>query len=201
MIGSISLSANQSANRFGVNMTYKITTTDTHVFFLTGPFSQWHPSTFTSKIFNDGPEYTFNCAEQYMMAAKAMVFQDIASFDAIMAEQYDPNRDEYFSRIPSRQKALGRSVKNFSPDVWDAVSRDFVYKGNVQKFLQNPDMLQILLDTGARLLVEGSRNDRIWGVGLAWDDPAILDPKNWLGTNWLGQTLTRVRNTILTMGQ
>ena len=52
------------------------------------------------------------------------------------------------------------------------------------------------MDTGDLYLVEGAWYDRVWGVGLAWDDDRILDVNNWQGTNWLGETLMRVRAAL-----
>jgi hypothetical protein len=45
-------------------------------------------------------------------------------------------------------------------------------------------------------LVEASPIDNIWGVGLAADDPRILDEKNWTGRNLLGKSIMDVRSMI-----
>ena len=50
-------------------------------FFWSGPFSQWHKSNFTV----DGVLY--NCAEQYMMASKARLFNDEQTLSLIMKEK------------------------------------------------------------------------------------------------------------------
>ncbi len=58
-------------------------------------------------------------------------------------------------------------------------------------------MLKALLATEGTLLVEASPYDKVWGVGLGEDDPRIKDPKNWKGTNWLGEVLTKLREDLI----
>jgi ribA/ribD-fused uncharacterized protein len=47
--------------------------------------------------------------------------------------------------------------------------------------------------------VEASPKDKVWGVGLHFTDDAILDEKNWKGTNWLGEAIMQVRSDLRTM--
>lgn len=148
-------------------------------FFWGGNFSQWAKSKFVI----DGVE--FNCCEQYMMYKKALMFHDYDIAEQIM------NSDS-----PREQKALGRKVKGFDKDHWETYCRDIVYDGNVAKFTQNPDMLDELKFTGDRTIVEASPKDNIWGIGLAADDPRAQDRSTWLGTNWLGEAIQRVREDI-----
>ncbi len=156
--------------------------TETFTFFYSNksPFSQWHKADF--KI--DGIQY--NCAEQYMMHQKALMFND-----AEMAAQIlkTPN--------PGKQKALGRKVKDFDPGVWYSHSKDIVYTGNVAKFSQNEHLKKHLLKTAGTTLVEASPYDTIWGIGMAASNPKVHNKENWNGTNWLGEILTRVREEFL----
>ena len=145
------------------------------------PFSNWHRSTFVDE---DGNVY--NCSEQFMMAEKAKCFNDEEILEHIMD-----------SKDPREQKELGRKVKNFDSKIWDANSKDAVYRGCILKFTQNDKMLKALLDTKGTLLVEASPYDKIWGIGLGEDDPAIHDSRNWKGTNWLGEVLTVLRDDLL----
>ena len=39
--------------------------------------------------------------------------------------------------------------------------------------------------------------DKIWGIGLAEDDPRAWNKKSWNGKNLLGEVLTRVRNKLM----
>lgn len=145
------------------------------------PFSNWHPAKFKGP---DGIYY--NCTEQYMMAEKARLFGDEETRAKIL-EATDPRE----------QKALGRQVKGFDSKVWNEKCKDIVYQGCYLKFTQNPKMLMKLIETKGTLLVEASPYDKIWGIGLAEDDPRINDPKNWQGTNWLGEVLTKLRDVLI----
>lgn len=145
-------------------------------FFWAGVFSQWYPSRFTI----DGVIY--NCAEQYMMAKKAELFGDTKTLELIMN-----------STIPKEQKALGRGVANFNPEVWGTNCKRFVKEATIAKFSQNPKLLKILMDTAGTTLVEASPEDKIWGIGLAHYDPRAHDRSTWEGTNWLGEIITEVR--------
>ncbi len=184
-------------------MTYKVKETDTHIYFLTGPFSQWHLGKFKSYLHNpkyvpksmvrdegsylfDEPEYEFNCAEQFMMANKARLFNDQGAFNDIMEAVH-----------PRDQKQLGRLVQNFDPTVWNKHALDLVITGNWQRCLQNKEYQDAIVASGKKYLVEGNRHDPVWAVGLSWDDPAILDQANWKGTNWLGKAHMAVRDLLV----
>src|SRR5690349_8988998 len=79
----------------------------------------------------------------------------------------------------------------------DAVAREIVFRGNRAKFTTHRDLLALLLETHGSTLVEASPLDTIWGIGLAADDPSASDRSAWRGTNWLGEVLTRLRETLL----
>jgi len=149
------------------------------VLFWNGIYSQWHPSNFTI----DGIEY--NCCEQYMMAKKALTFNDQESYKMIM-----------YSDNPRDQKAFGRRVKNFNAEVWSVISREVVYQANYAKFTQNPELRKQLMATGDLEIVEASPYDKIWGIGLGEEDPRAWDKSQWEGTNWLGEAIMRVRETL-----
>lgn len=150
-----------------------------YYFFWAGFCSQWSKSEFT--------EYgeTFNCAEQFMMAAKAKVFGDEAAYTAIMATQ-----------SPREQKTIGRAVKCFNATIWDDVAKPYVTLGNINKFQQNSDLRSHLEGVKDRYFVEASPYDCVWGVGLKASDPLIMDSANWRGTNWLGDSLNLTADWI-----
>ncbi len=153
--------------------------TKDYVFFWGGICSQWYSSWFEI----DGQK--FSCAEQYMMYKKALLFEDEEVANAIMRTQN-----------PMEQKALGRKVRGFDKDKWEAVCRDYVYEGNYAKFTQNPELLEELETYGDREIVEASPEDAIWGIGMHERHPDILDKSKWQGTNWLGEAIMRVRETL-----
>jgi ribA/ribD-fused uncharacterized protein len=144
--------------------------------FIKGVFSQWHATPFEL----DG--HKFVTAEQWMMFAKANLFED-----TIRAEQILGTED------PAVQKRLGSLVTPFDQGVWDRWKVSIVYRGNKAKFSQNQGAARQLRSTGDTMLVEANVRDWIWGVGLGMDDLAISDPKQWRGTNYLGRILTRIR--------
>lgn len=148
-------------------------------FFWSGPFSQWYPSKFTEN------SVTFATAEQYMMYHKALLFMDFKIAEQIL------NTEE-----PHEQKALGRLVKGFNADTWNAVAKSIVYQGNYLKFTQNEFLYSILMDTEDKILVEASPYDTIWGIGLNEKDAKVTPVEQWKGTNWLGEVLTKLKNDL-----
>jgi len=153
--------------------------TEKYVFFWSGIYSNWHPSPFQI----GGVQY--NCAEQYLMAEKARLFGDITSESRILS-----------AINPADQKRYGRQVTGFNKDKWESVALDVMYRALWAKFTQDEALKGQILSTGDRIIVEASPEDCIWGIGLHWAEKACDDPKNWRGTNWLGLTLTKVRDDL-----
>jgi ribA/ribD-fused uncharacterized protein len=145
--------------------------------FYDGVFSNWYPA-----AFKDFKGMKFNCVEQYMMYNKAMLFGDKETAAKIMVEPH-----------PRQQKALGKTVQMFNKEYWEHHARNIVYRGNHYKFAQNPELMQALMATKGTTLVECSLEDKIWGIGMYESDPDCRDRSKWKGTNWLGETLTKLR--------
>ena len=92
----------------------------------------------------DGVRY--NCCEQYMMAQKALLFNDHKTYDMIMR---DGN--------PANMKKYGRMVRNFNDAVWNENKFDIVKRGNYLKFSQNSELKEMLLDTDDNTLGEDAK--------------------------------------------
>lgn len=142
-------------------------------------FSQWWASPFTV----DGVK--FNTAEHWMMAQKALLFDDKEIYEQVI-----------MAKSPAEAKALGRQVRNFDEATWNNKRFEIVLKGSLEKFTQHEDLKAFLLNTKERVLVEASPVDSIWGIGLAADSDKAENPKLWNGLNLLGFALMEVRDII-----
>ena len=144
-----------------------------------GSLSQWWPCSFTV----DGVEYA--SAEHWMMAGKARLFGDERMLPKILA-----------ARTPAEAKNFGREVSGFDDALWDGARFELVVVGNVHKFGQDPALRAFLLGTAARVLVEASPRDRIWGIGLGAGNERAADPRQWRGRNLLGFALMEARDRL-----
>lgn len=142
-------------------------------------FSQWWKCNFSD---DDGD---YNCAEQYMMSKKALLFGDIDIYKEIMK-----------SKHPKEIKALGRKIRNFSEDVWNEEKYSIVLNGNYAKFSQNKELRDYLIETKNRVIAEASPYDNIWGIKMSTDNPKVENPIAWKGQNLLGFALMEVRNEL-----
>lgn len=172
------------------------------------PFSQWHPSLFELK------GITFTSGEQFMMFCKAKLFKDeeiakkilnlnnkensilkrfsnkeITSDDILKNTNYKNEWDSYQKEI----KQLGRQVKDYDDELWVKHRESYVGRGNYEKFSQNDDLKQKLLNTGNTIMAESNYFDKIWAIGIKESDPNATSPSKWKGLNLLGKILTNIR--------
>lgn len=112
-----------------------------------GFLSQWYNTAFTAVSPDpDAAPMTFTTTEQYMMYHKAMLFNDREIADQIM-----------LADTPKLQQALGRKVKNFDSETWNAHREKIVEEGNWNKFCNSKSgttLRDMLVKTGKRELVE-----------------------------------------------
>ncbi|EGC8556323.1 NADAR family protein [Listeria monocytogenes] len=142
-------------------------------------FSQWWICSF--KV--DGVEY--NCAEQFMMAEKAKLFNDMEMREKILAAKH-----------PKQAKDFGRLISGFQEDIWRKNRFNIVMRANQVKFSQNEELKKFLMQTKNRILVEASPVDKIWGIGMAADNKNVENPLYWKGLNLLGFALMAVRDEL-----
>lgn len=156
--------------------------TDTHIYFWGSFLSNWIPKDLV--IPYDG--HTFSNSEQLFMYMKAKFFGD----EPIAARIVTLGQD------PETSKDLGRQVRNYDESKWSEVRREKMFEACLLKFQSDEKLEMQLLDTGDKIIVEGTPFDPIWGVKIKWDDDRILDEKNWNGQNLLGQVLMDVRENL-----
>ncbi|MCL4301769.1 MAG: NADAR family protein [Anaerolineae bacterium] len=142
--------------------------------------SQWWVSSFEVN------GILYPTAEHYMMAEEARLFGDELTAEKILSASH-----------PEVAKKLGREAKGFDEAKWVEHRFEIVVRGNEAKFGQNAELKQFLLTTGQRVLVEASPVDRMWGIGLAEDNPKAANPEQWRGLNLLGFALMKVRSRLV----
>ncbi|MFK7969670.1 MAG: NADAR family protein [Bacteroidia bacterium] len=146
-------------------------------------FSQW----FERDFIVDGINYP--TAEHWMMAEKARLFGDEEVLEQILK-----------SSKPGEAKDLGRRVRDFDNETWNAKRFDIVVQGNFHKFQQHDDLRNFLIQTNERVIVEASPVDVIWGIGIAEDSNDAMNPARWKGPNLLGFALMEVRHRMKNLG-
>lgn len=183
-------------------------TTDKFVIFWGGIFSNWAMTPFEGRVAYaelrrmldekgiagqpEGVEITnrlrgkrYESGEQWMMACKAWLMDDLVTLKAV-----------HETREPKTAKALGRKVKPFDAKLWDAACVAVVTAGCIAKFTSSDRMRAEILETGKLSFVEGSPYDTVWGIGIEWRSSDAEDPRRWKGRNLLGKCLDAARDTI-----
>lgn len=154
-------------------------------------YHEYEKDGYLSNWFNSPFSYggeTFATSEHWMMWQKARVFGDWDIASQILPI---PATDQ------AKVKWLGKQVKGYSDEVWDAVNLQLMRVGLRQKFLQNEPLLNGLLSTGSAVLGEAAgTKDAKWGVGFDKHSAKLADPANWYGDSLLGRTLMEVRSDL-----
>ena len=154
--------------------------TKTHYYFWNTIYSQWYMSKHKDYLFEENG-VKFITAEHYMMYHKAMIFNDIQIANKILNTVH-----------PGAVKKLGRMVKDYDDKIWSQRRFDIVVQGNLLKFSQNEDLLKDLVKHKNLIFVEASPQDKIWGIGLHYEDDRVLDESEWQGENLLGKAINEV---------
>jgi len=121
--------------------------------------------------------------EHYFQSMKAAEFGDQEILDKI-------------AKTPSGKavKALGKKVKNFIKEQWDARRIEIMARGVRAKFVQHPELQKQLLETGEKQIGEADARDSFWGIGTSAATELSKDPAKWKGQNQLGKILMNLRS-------
>ena len=142
------------------------------------PLSNFYPTTI-----RDGDGTVFTSSEQMYQHRKALFFDDDRAAVTIR-----------LAKTPLAAYKAGFNIGGQAQRDWMAdKAKQQMFECCLAKFGQNAELKSFLLDTGPNHLVEASKRDRIWGVGIGLKGPSIFDRQQWQGTNWLGDVLERVR--------
>lgn len=138
-------------------------------------------------------KHMITCSEQAIMLVKALIMGDFDIVEIIISMGVpDSSDDADVKAFCNKVKGLGRSVKNFDPNRWNAILPEVVIRILIEKFKISHmrDMLVSALPNS--LFVEAAPYDKIWGIGMAADHANINDFKLWEGYNMLGYGITTV---------
>lgn len=177
----------KSSTNTNTNMNTSSSVTEIIPFFSQDPkfsfFSNLHQCSLTI----DGQRYT--STEQYLIREKAKKVGDRMREQEVMA-----------SKTGADAKKIGRKTEwdegRYGP--WMEFGKEKLYKANKAKYEQNEELRKNLFETAPKNLVEANPNDTRWGVGLAYNDPAIYDQAKWKGNNEFGKLLTDLRDELMT---
>lgn len=139
-------------------------------------------------------EYSFlsnfyNCDIEY----EGLVYKNSeAAFQASKSLDIEI-RKQFTNLNPGEAKKLGRRIKLRSD--WEKVKDKIMYDVCYEKFIQNKDLLEKLLNTNNELLVEGNTwHDNYWGICSC--DKCKKNRVTNHGNNQLGEILMMVRYNI-----
>lgn len=140
------------------------------------PLSPWCPVTI------DYRGQRFTSVAQLLAYVRAKHFRSEDLAEEILSVTDPRALRETARRVPADDAEWQMQMERVMP----AALREMV--------AQNPDSLVALMATGSNRLAFAVQNDRLWGVGLAADDPSIDLPSAWPGRNLLGEGLEQLRD-------
>jgi N-glycosidase YbiA len=132
---------------------------------------------------NIEPYGCFSNFANYPFTLDDMLWQSVEHF--YQASKYEGTPYLKIIQSASDSKEAYRLSKQFSehrrPD-FKEYKLDYMKRGTMQKFKENPDILKILLETGDETIIERCGNDIYWG-----------QDENGVGENNMGKILMQVR--------
>jgi ribA/ribD-fused uncharacterized protein len=93
-------------------------------------------------------------------------------------------------------KALGKKVKDFKIEEWDAKKDGIMAVALKAKVIQHPEIRDKLKETGVRPIGEASARDKYWAIGTSADTSKARDPSKWPGKNILGKLWMDLRKEL-----
>ena len=142
------------------------------------PLSNFYPCKFNLE------GETFNSSEQYIQWTKAKYSNDSIAMERIM--NCEDSAD---------CKQVSRDITNLDRIGWSKSAESLCYQGIKAKYAQNNHLLDTLLNTGDKILVEASY-DEIWGMGQPLGSGDCLCQTKWKSVGILGRILMRIRSEL-----
>ena len=166
------------ADLSGFNISSTTDETSFGYFGYMNPFSNFH----TTRFNLNGIDY--HCGEQFIQHSKAKFF----------------NNEDVAKKIlncgtASGCKRLAREITNYDNDMWKRTAKENCLPGIRAKFVQNPVLQNMLLETGDKTIVECCA-DPVWGNGIPLNDENCLDKRRWSGQGLMGEMLEEVRDYL-----
>ena len=128
---------------------------------------------------------TFPTVEHYFQWSKARQFGDAKIQEKILK-----------TSSAKTVKSLGKKVQGYKDEEW-LEKRDSVMAAALKaKFMQHPDLLKKLRDTGTRRIAEADPRGKYWGIGTSAETSKAKDPERWPGKNKMGSLLEALRSEL-----
>ena len=90
-------------------------------------------------------------------------------------------------------KEFSRKIRGVDHSKWETIAADICHIGIRDKFIQNPTLMEILVQrTGTKRIVECA-NDRLWGTGTPLAHPDSLNSDRWITPGIMGKILEEIR--------
>ena len=100
------------------------------------------------------------------------------------------------AKTPIECKQLSKDISNFNFKTWAKKAKELCKKELEAKFMQNPRVMQALLETGQKKLVECTY-DSLWGNRIPLHQPTCLNQHLWKNQGILGEILQEIQQTHL----
>ena len=130
----------------------------------------------------------YSSAYQALMAELAKTFNDQENLEKIMVAE-SANDIEYSLADVSGDQDVNETK-------WNSRLAELLFDVNYNKFSQNPELAQKLIQTKLAKIGYYKPDDNILGIGISLDNPDSKKPSKWTGQNLLGKTLQQVRNRL-----